>query len=408
MLLGSFVIIGTNGFVSTSRAHIHTFSFSDILSTTTRHASVDKAPSLYNSNKKNSSDEKKSRRRRWKNVLDPKNQEKYLREPPENRTVTNLAMISVVALMTTAFFAIIVASGPGAWRYYLAGGICAATSHSVPVPIDVVKTRMQVDANLYRKSFWEASQRIVKQDGAGALLAGLGPTTLGYMLEGAVKFGVYEVLKSPITSILTAGAAATSMGFICSKLFAYAICAAVSGLCAAIMLCPMEAIRIRMVAEPDFADNWISCGVKMVQTEGVNGLSKGMPPMIYKQVPYTVTKNVSFDLLTRSAYAALRNCGVAISSTVTMTVPTLAAVVASILSCISSQPGDMLLSLVNAHTGTRTSRDIIRDIRKTDRGLKGLFVGMKTRLLHVGIIVTVQLLIYDYVKRLCGIAATGL
>jgi hypothetical protein len=35
-------------------------------------------------------------------------------------------------------------------------------------------------------------------------------------------------------------------------------------------------------------------------------------------------------------------------------------------------------------------------------------VGIQERFLHVGMIVTLQLLIYDYVKRLVGIAATGL
>jgi solute carrier family 25 phosphate transporter 3 len=175
------------------------------------------------------------------------------------------------------------------------------------------------------------------------------------------------------------------------------------------MLCPMEAVRIRMVAEPSFApQGWIQCGLKMLKYEGVEGLWKGMTPMVYKQVPYTVTKNVSFDFLTRSTYAAMRQNGVVMSSAVKVSVPMFAAFVASLLSCVSSQPGDMLLSLVNAHKGKRRTKDIVRDILRTDRGIKGFFVGIKTRLLHVGIIVTLQLLIYDFVKRLCGIAATGL
>jgi solute carrier family 25 phosphate transporter 3 len=78
-----------------------------------------------------------------------------------------------------------------------------------------------------------------------------------------------------------------------------------------------------------------------------------------------------------------------------------------VLSSITSQPGDMVLSLVNAHKGDRRSSEIFRDILRSERGVRGFFVGFKTRLLHVGIIVTLQLLIYDYVKRLCGIAATG-
>lgn len=40
-------------------------------------------------------------------------------------------------------------------------------------------------------------------------------------------------------------------------------------------------------------------------------------------------------------------------------------------------------------------------------GLAGLFTGTKARLLHVSVIVVVQLLVYDYIKQLCGIPPTG-
>lgn len=50
---------------------------------------------------------------------------------------------AILALMTAvvccSFGALLSVSGPGAWRYFLAGGICAATSHAVATPIDVVK-----------------------------------------------------------------------------------------------------------------------------------------------------------------------------------------------------------------------------------------------------------------------------
>lgn len=352
--------------------------------------------------------------RRWKSVLIPRHDLIVgdASQPPHDGMTTGDKVVfgasSIAA--AAAFFWLVVASGPGAWRYYLSGGICAATSHAIPVPVDVVKTRKQVDPVLYRKSFVEATKAIVEQDGAGALLAGLGPTTWGYMLEGAVKFGVYEVLKPPVRkALISASSTTAAFAFLNSKLLAFATCAAVSGFAASIMLCPMEAVRIRMVAEPSFApQGWIQCGLKMLKYEGVEGLWKGMTPMVYKQVPYTVTKNVSFDFLTRSTYAAMRQNGVVMSSAVKVSVPMFAAFVASLLSCVSSQPGDMLLSLVNAHKGKRRTKDIVRDILRTDRGIKGFFVGIKTRLLHVGIIVTLQLLIYDFVKRLCGIAATGL
>jgi hypothetical protein len=91
-----------------------------------------------------------------------------------------LALVSVGSIL--AFTGLITFSGPGAWRYFLAGGICAAASHAIPVPIDVVKTRKQVDPNLADLHFMEATRLIIKEDGLRALWVGLGPTIWGCKL----------------------------------------------------------------------------------------------------------------------------------------------------------------------------------------------------------------------------------
>lgn len=355
-----------------------------------------------------------SERLKWKRVLapndSPQTESSAESDDSESMSRKDLILMSSSTILAGLVFAwLVAASGPGGWRYYLAGGICAATSHAIPVPIDVIKTKKQVDPNLYKLNFFEATRAVVNEDGVRVLLAGLGPTFVGYMMEGAVKFGVYEVLKPPVAAFTQMVAALTpATAFMNSHVFSFMICAGISGLAASVMLCPMEALRIRLVAEPDFApQGWITGGMKLFKKEGFAGLWKGLNPMILKQVPYTVTKNVSFDLLTRSAYAAAIGQGLHLGSRMKLIVPFTAAVLASLLSCVSSQPGDMLLSLVNAHGGSRRTRDILRDIRRSKRGLRGFFVGFETRVLHVGIIVTLQLLIYDFVKRLCGIAATG-
>jgi solute carrier family 25 (mitochondrial phosphate transporter), member 3 len=271
-----------------------------------------------------------------------------------------------------------------------------------------MKTRKQIDPSLDGKSFLEVTREIIQNEGKRALWAGIGPTFWGYLFEGAVKFGVYEVLKPGVKAILARVATWTSIALFDSKIVAFVLCGTASGVAASFMVCPMEALRIRMVSEPEFAPHGMLQGsYKMLQREGVSGLSKGMKPMLMKQVPYTVTKNVSFDFLTTFFYAILRMQGAAMSAATSFTVPLVAAGIASILSCISSQPGDMLLSLINAHEGEISTRDLLRNVMRSKQGVRGLFVGFKTRMLHVGIIVTLQLLIYDYAKRICGIAATG-
>lgn len=319
-----------------------------------------------------------------------------------------IAMLTLLATSTLGFTGLVLLSGPGTWRYFLAGGVCAAVSHSVPVPIDVVKTRKQVDPALENKDFLEATNEIIQKEGVQTLFSGLGPTVWGYLLEGSIKFGVYEMLKPVVRGILRALSITLSLNFLGSQMFSFIVCATISGLAASIILCPMEALRIRMVTEPQFAPSgWIEGGLRMLKNEGIRGLWKGATPMAWKQIPYTTTKNVSFDIITKNAYAFLRRQGQGLSSTTMFVVPLVSAAIASVLACVSSQPGDMLLSLVNAHEDDdRRTLDFSKDILRT-RGIRGFFVGMQARIYHVGIIVTMQLLIYDFVKRLCGIAATG-
>merc|ERR1719221_750723 len=89
------------------------------------------------------------------------------------------------------------------YRYFVSGGTCAAISHGITCPIDVVKTRMQSDPSKY-KSLVQSTATIIKEEGVSTLSKGLGPTLVGYGIEGALKFGVYEVTKPLVISAFSA------------------------------------------------------------------------------------------------------------------------------------------------------------------------------------------------------------
>ena len=70
-------------------------------------------------------------------------------------------------------------------RYFVAGGFCAAASHGVTTPIDVVKTTIQSDPTTYNDGFVDAAIQIYNTEGdkgsgsGNPLLRGLGPTVIG-------------------------------------------------------------------------------------------------------------------------------------------------------------------------------------------------------------------------------------
>jgi len=77
----------------------------------------------------------------------------------------------------------------------LAGGICCGVTHGALCPVDVVKTRMQLDPVKYNQGMIGGFRQVVGAEGVNALATGLGPTAVGYFIQGWFKFGGVEFFK---------------------------------------------------------------------------------------------------------------------------------------------------------------------------------------------------------------------
>lgn len=283
------------------------------------------------------------------------------------------------------------------YRFFVAGGVCAATSHGITTPIDVVKTKMQAKPEVYDKGIVSATTSIIKSDGPSVLLEGLGPTVVGYGIEGAMKFGIYEVMKPVMLSLLKGN---TAIGFLSA--------AVVAGAVASIILCPMESIRIKMVTDPSYKGlNFFYGFPKLLKEEGLLSTFSGIWAMLSKQVPYTMGKQVSFDIVAGLIYAIVLNHSASISKEdIKFAVSVSAAFIASIVACVLSQPGDMILTETYKNASSENFFGVVKSIT-AKKGFGGLFTGLQARILHVSMIITSQLVIYDVVKQLLGLPATG-
>mmetsp|Transcript_23819 Transcript_23819/g.55557 ORF Transcript_23819/g.55557 Transcript_23819/m.55557 type:complete len:118 (-) Transcript_23819:2471-2824(-) len=115
-----------------------------------------------------------------------------------------------------------------------------------------------------------------------------------------------------------------------------------------------------------------------------------------------MAKQVSFDIFAALLYTLLTDPKDDMKFLVSVT----AAAGASILACLFSQPGDMILTETYKGSKPGSFGEVIQTIWSRG-GLKEFFVGTDARLLHVGTIITSQLVIYDVVKQLLGLPATG-
>lgn len=74
-------------------------------------------------------------------------------------------------------------------NYYLksaiAGGICCSITHAALTPVDVVKTRIQLDPVTYNRGLIGGVRQVIAAEGFGGLLTGLAPTAVGYFVQGA-------------------------------------------------------------------------------------------------------------------------------------------------------------------------------------------------------------------------------
>ena len=80
-------------------------------------------------------------------------------------------------------------------------GVCAVggmlscgLTHTAVTPLDVVKCNMQIDPKRY-KSIAGGFSLTAKEAGLGGLVKGWVPTLVGYSVQGAGKFGLYEFFK---------------------------------------------------------------------------------------------------------------------------------------------------------------------------------------------------------------------
>lgn len=67
--------------------------------------------------------------------------------------------------------------------------------------------------------------------------------------------------------------------------------AAAAEFVADVFLCPLEATRIRLVSDPQYASGLVTAMPKILKNEGiVQGFYSGFAPILFKQIPYTMAK----------------------------------------------------------------------------------------------------------------------
>jgi solute carrier family 25 phosphate transporter 3 len=238
-------------------------------------------------------------------------------------------------------------------------------------------------------------RQVIQNEGVGALATGFGPTFTGYFMQGAFKFGGYEFFQQK--AIDTFGAETAKK----NRTAIYMASAGCAEFFASVALCPLEATRIRLVSTPGFASGLIGGFGKILSTEGVGAFYSGFGPILFKQIPYTITKFVAYEKVHEAILSQFDKDNI---SAGTSTVINLASgLMGGFAAAIVSQPADTMLSKINktkALPGESTTSRLIKIAGEL--GLRGSFTGLPTRLFMVGGLTAGQFAIYGDIKKLLG------
>lgn len=268
----------------------------------------------------------------------------------------------------------------------LGGMLSCGLTHTLIVPLDLVKCRMQVDPARYRTILGSFGLTL-HDDGVRGLARGWAPTFLGYSIQGFFKFGLYEVFKIRYAELLGPEKAYEW------RTGLYLASSASAEFFADMALAPLEALKVRMQTQPGYARTMRTALPRMYEEEGLRAFYKGVTPLWMRQIPYTMMKFACFERTVEALYKYVvpkpqSQCTKGEQLAVTF----LAGYIAGVFCSVVSHPADSVVSVLNKEKGS-SALSVLRRL-----GFRGVWKGLFARILLIGTLTALQWFIYDFVK----------
>ncbi|XP_033117942.1 kidney mitochondrial carrier protein 1-like [Anneissia japonica] len=163
------------------------------------------------------------------------------------------------------------------WRPFVFGGIASVVAEFGTFPIDLTKTRLQVqgqktEANfreLKYRGMFDALFRISKEEGVKALYSGIRPAVLRQASYGTIKIGCYHTFKRLLVERPEDETLAVNV-----------LCGIAAGIISSSIANPTDVLKVRMQAQSDRFSNvtMVTSFVNIYQQEGTRGLWRGVGP----------------------------------------------------------------------------------------------------------------------------------
>uniref|UniRef100_A0A6Q2X4R6 Solute carrier family 25 member 30 n=1 Tax=Esox lucius TaxID=8010 RepID=A0A6Q2X4R6_ESOLU len=160
------------------------------------------------------------------------------------------------------------------WKPFVFGGLASVTAECGTFPIDLTKTRLQVQGQVGDSKYTEiryrgmlhAINRICREEGIRALYSGLAPAMLRQASYGTIKIGTYQSFKRLLVDRPEDETLLTNV-----------LCGVLSGVISSSIANPTDVLKIRMQAQGSVIQgSMMGNFINIYQQEGTRGLWKGV------------------------------------------------------------------------------------------------------------------------------------
>jgi hypothetical protein len=196
--------------------------------------------------------------------------------------------------LSLVVFQIVVMDSSSVWKGLVFGGAASCVAECVTMPMDVCKTRMQIQNTLKPQynGVVNALLKISREEGASALWKGLKPALLRQASYGSLRYGLYTPLKNLLAGDSSSG---TSSLPIYKKVLA----GAMSGAMASLVANPTDLIKVRMQAAHNggqgSSSSLAQAFADIVKSKGVVGLYKGSSATVSRATVLAAVELSSYD-----------------------------------------------------------------------------------------------------------------
>jgi len=180
------------------------------------------------------------------------------------------------------------------------GGFASCVAETITMPVDVVKTRLQMDGSgggikQYSGS-WECAKKLTAAEGPGALFKGLPPALVRQSTYGSLRYGLYGPIKN-------------SMGITPGQpvpLWKKIIAGGAAGALASAVANPTDLMKVRLQTDgmtkgpdgeflPKRYSGMVDAFMSIVKEEGILGLWTGVGPTVGRATALAAAELATYD-----------------------------------------------------------------------------------------------------------------